>query len=166
MTTDIKQNTLSLEKMNNKEFDKFLKWSIENYAEAKIKAGNWTKDEALENSIKAYEGYLPQGLKTENHYLYSIVNKDSERIGHLWYLVENDVCFIYDFLVYENYRRQGFAIKCLEILEKEIATKNWHYIRLHVFGHNKPAIKLYEKCGYVKELRSTEQNIFMRKTLK
>ena len=160
-----KQKIVTLKRMNNYDFDKFLIWSINNYAEAKIKAKNWKKDEAFELSKKAFEEYLPQGLETKNHYLFCILNKNLEEIGHLWYFQNNDTCFIYDFLIVEKFRRQGFATKCLEILEKNISLKKISYIKLHVFGHNIPAIKLYEKYGFILEDKSTKKNINMSKKI-
>ncbi|MCK4978813.1 MAG: GNAT family N-acetyltransferase [Candidatus Delongbacteria bacterium] len=164
MTTEIEQSTITLRKMDEKEYSKYLTWAINDYAEDKIRAGNWRKDEALNNSEKEFNSLLPEGLESENNFLFHITNED-KRVGHIWYYEDGKFCFIYDFHVYENYRRQGFAFQTLNLLEKEMTEKKCSYIGLHVFGFNILARKLYEKCGYVKELRSTEQNILMRKTL-
>lgn len=47
-------------------------------------------------------------------------------------------------------------MKEIEIIGEEIGLKS---IRLHVFGHNKIARRLYEKLGYI------ETNIKMKKVL-
>lgn len=46
------------------------------------------------------------------------------------------------------YRRRGYAMQALRLLEDKIRQQGLEEIRLYVFGHNTPACALYEKMGY------------------
>lgn len=55
---------------------------------------------------------------------------------------------MYDFLVYEPYRRCGYGWQALQALEQNVRALGLDTIGLHVFGHNHAARALYEKAGY------------------
>jgi hypothetical protein len=48
--------------MTEEEFQAFLAESVPEYAAEKVKAGNWTPEEALEKSRKEHTRLLPEGL--------------------------------------------------------------------------------------------------------
>ena len=58
--------------MTQAEFEAFLMHGIPEYAADNVRAGYWSESEALEKSRAAYERNLPQGLQTENHFLYTL----------------------------------------------------------------------------------------------
>jgi RimJ/RimL family protein N-acetyltransferase len=45
-------------------------------------------------------------------------------------------------------RGKGFSKEVMVLLESEVKKQGLSSIGLHVFGHNKTAIRLYEKSGY------------------
>ncbi len=47
-----------------------------------------------------------------------------------------------------QFRSRGVAIKLLSLAEISVLTANTLSISLHVDSENRPAIRLYEKCGY------------------
>jgi hypothetical protein len=53
---------LSLRGMTEEEFQAFLAESVPEYAAEKVKAGNWTPEEALEKSRNEHTRLLPEGL--------------------------------------------------------------------------------------------------------
>ncbi|MGC4376458.1 GNAT family N-acetyltransferase [Fictibacillus sp. Mic-4] len=141
-----------LRKMNDEEFSVYLSYSVKNYGEEKAKAGNWPKEKALELAQQEFDQLLPDGLHTKNHFLYQIVDETSnEKVGYLWFHERGEdqkTAFIYDFLIYEKHRGRGYAKQALAALEEVAKDRGIKTIRLHVFGHNQTAIKLYEKCGF------------------
>jgi RimJ/RimL family protein N-acetyltransferase len=150
--------------MTKDEYETWRAVSIANYADEHVHAGNWSKEEAPEEARKAFEHYLPNGLDTERHYVCAIVaDATGETVGHLWYAVVpaagGSAIFIYDIGTDERHRRKGYAAAALKALEKESARLGTGSIRLHVFGSNTAARKLYAGLGY------SETDIQMVKTL-
>jgi RimJ/RimL family protein N-acetyltransferase len=139
--------------MTKDEYETWRATSIAGYAAEHVCAGNWSKEEAPEEARKAFEHYLPNGLDTERHYVCAIVAEASgEKVGHLWYAVVpaagGSAIFIYDIGTDEPHRRKGYAAAALKALEKESARLGAASIRLHVFGSNTAARKLYAGLGY------------------
>lgn len=56
--------------------------------------------------------------------------------------------FIYDFMIYQEFRRRGYGEQAFIQLEEKAKELGLDKIALHVFGHNKAAIALYQKVGY------------------
>lgn len=145
---------IALRRMTQDEYDAWRPASIASYAAEHVRAGNWSAEEAPEQARKAFDRYLPDGLDTEGHHVCSIVaDGTGETIGHLWYCVEpaptGPRLFIADIGVGEPYRRRGFARAALRCLEEEARRLGAHGIRLHVFGSNSAARRLYTELGYV-----------------
>ena len=91
-----------------------------------------------------------------------LVNEDRQQVGHLWYNVNSekrDSAFIYDFEIYEPFRRQGCATQALNMLETHAKLNGVKKLGLHVFGHNTAARELYKKAGYI------ETNVNMAKEI-
>jgi hypothetical protein len=79
------ENMIRLIPMTESELAAFLEKTIPEYAADKVRAGDWSEEEALERSRKSYQNLLPQGVKTEHHYLFSIqIEETGEKIGILW----------------------------------------------------------------------------------
>jgi ribosomal protein S18 acetylase RimI-like enzyme len=153
---------ITLIPMNETEFQTYLAKAIREYANEKVQAGNWTIDEAPERSRQEFEGYLPQGIKTPDNFLYSLLNETNEKVGFLWYATlpkQPGQAFIYDFEIYETFRRKGYASQALAGLEQEARSRGLNQIELHVFGHNTAARELYKKMGFA------ETNVMMSKKI-
>lgn len=140
-----------LSPMTEVDFSDYLAWAIKDFAKDKVDAGNWQAEEALEKSKLSFEGFLPEGINTENHYLFSIF-KGVEKVGMIWFFADYGSvkarAFIYDFLIEENFRRQGLGKQALLALEEEVKALDIFEMALHVFGHNTAAKNLYEQLGY------------------
>jgi RimJ/RimL family protein N-acetyltransferase len=142
---------IALRAMTEEEFKAFLAQSVPGYASEKVKAGNWTPEEALERSRQDHTKLLPEGLASPNQYLYTIELGGSP-VGRLWLSVDRQRAgaagFIYDLLVAEPFRRQGIAEEAMRLLEREALRLGVSSLALHVFGYNLAARALYEKLGY------------------
>lgn len=138
--------------MTEATFEAYLSVSVGEYAAEKVRAGNWAESEALERSAQSYTELLPNGVATPDNYLFTILAGETP-VGELWFAVRQDgghrAAFIYDFAINEEHRRQGYAAQALTALEAEVQELGLDRISLHVFGHNQPAISLYQKMGYL-----------------
>jgi ribosomal protein S18 acetylase RimI-like enzyme len=148
--------------MTDADYKAYIELAVSMYAQEKVDAGNWTEAEALERSRQEFQKLLPQGNHTEANFLLMLVNETGQKIGYLWYNIDiqrPDFAFIYDFEIYEQFRRQGYASQALKVLEIHAKPKGVKKLGLHVFGHNTAARELYKKAGYI------ETNINMAKEI-
>lgn len=156
---------MKLIKLSEEDFTGYLENAIVLYAEDKARAGNFSPEKALEKSRKGYDELLPDGVNTKDHHLFSIFDESkNEDIGIIWIKLnsENDIrdVWLFDFLIFEEYRSQGYGKRSIELLEAKTRELGFDKISLHVFGHNEAAIALYQKMGF------QTTNINMSKILK
>ena len=147
--------------MTQTEFEAFLAHAIPEYASDHVRTGHWTEAESLEKSRKEFEEVLPQGLNTENNFLYTLVD-DNEAVGLIWLNVKTHPSksgFIYDVFVEERFRGKGYGKRLMLLLEEKAREMELKSLSLHVFGSNHVARKLYETIGY------ETTNVMMSKTL-
>lgn len=153
--------------MTPKEFDAFLERDIKEYAEENVKAGYWSKTDALKRSRKEHERLLPEGLKTKDHYLFTIETSLDGRVGMVWLRTDHESPvpsgFIFDLYIDEAFRRKGYARQAMLQLEAKAREFGLKKLGLHVFAHNQGARALYENLGYqvsslnmIKELPAIE----------
>jgi len=142
---------ISLRAMTEEEFQAFLARSVPEFASEKVRAGNWTPEEALDKSRKAHATLLPEGLASPTQHLYTI-EFGGRPVGRLWLSVDPQTAggagFIYDLFVLESFRRQGIAAEAMRLLEVEALGLGVSSLALHVFGYNLAARALYQKLGY------------------
>ncbi|MEP7356903.1 MAG: GNAT family N-acetyltransferase, partial [Anaerolineales bacterium] len=125
----------------------------------KVNSGNWEASEALDRSAAEFHRLLPDGPATPDNFIYSLMAPASKAgeeaapvsVGVLWFALppwKPPIAFIYDFMIYEPYRRQGYGGEALRALEDKVKALGLDTIGLHVFAHNTAARALYEKAGY------------------
>lgn len=153
---------ITLQPMNEEEFNQYISYAIKDYANEKIVSGNWSEEEAIDLSRESFEKNLPENEKTANNHLFSVFHNEIV-VGMIWIFQKAPLNptegFIYDFVIFDQYQGQGYGkktMKELELIAKELGITK---IGLHVFGHNKIASGLYKKMGY--EIT----NITMSKTI-
>ncbi len=153
---------ITLTPMTDADYDVYLPYSVGEYAKDHVAAGDWTPEEALERSAREFAQLLPDGVRTAGNWLYMLVNEAGEKVGYIWYAAHprrGEIAFIYDFEVYESFRRRGYGAAALEALAAEAQGRGFKSLQLHVFGHNAPARRLYAKLGFA------ETHVTMEKTL-
>jgi ribosomal protein S18 acetylase RimI-like enzyme len=155
---------IELRPMNELEFHTYLETTIPLYAQDNIESGAWPADQALQLSREAYAELLPQGLDTENQYLFSVIEpQQQQQVGMIWFAVIERligaVAFIYDFAIDPEHRRKGYAQQALKAIEPKVRELGITKIELHVFAHNHGALALYQKSGF------NETNIIMSKII-
>ena len=139
--------------MTNDEYEAYLERAVKDYAHDKVTAGAWKPSEALEKSEAAYLELLPDGVATKDHHLFTVKDIQTDaKVGMIWFAkleaLSKPVAFIYDFLIYEAQRRKGYGGQTLKSLEAKVKELGITTLSLHVFGHNKGALDLYQKLGF------------------
>ena len=157
------KTTVDLLPISDEDFKAFLDLQISEYAREKIKSGNWVESEAYDLSRKSFMGLLPDGKDTSGHSILTITDAESKTgVGTLWVEWKNkehNSSYIWDVIIHEKFRRRGYGTLALQLLEKMAKERGSNGISLHVFGHNRSAISMYESLGYY------ATNIIMKKDL-
>ena len=139
--------------MSQTEFEGYLPFAVQDYAQEHVRAGNWSAEKALQMAQESFDGLLPDGPATPDQFLFTIEEKTlGEKVGMLWFAVEEREAgpraFVYDIRIEEAYRRGGYGTQALQALEAKVRELGLTRITLHVFGHNHPAREMYAKLGY------------------
>jgi ribosomal protein S18 acetylase RimI-like enzyme len=143
---------IKLRKMSQQEYTDYLSTAVVNYADEKIKGEGLTQEHATKLAQESYAAQLPQGLETQNQFLFSVVdNADGKVIGMVWFASKQAPkphAFIYDISLNADNRGKGLGKQLMKLTEAEVQRLGLKSIGLHVFGHNTTAISLYEKTGF------------------
>jgi RimJ/RimL family protein N-acetyltransferase len=160
----LKENMLLLSPMPESAFLLYQSEAIRHYADEHVRGGKWSAAEALAESAQVHHGLLPQGLRTKDHYIWHICERDQGAVvGMVWFAnIEKGgkrVAYVYDFNIALEWRRKGYGEEAFKLMEDKARSLDLTSIALHVFGHNHAAYALYQKLGYV------ATNINMSKSL-
>lgn len=145
---------IRLQPMNETEYQEFLDSAVADYAQDHVKAGQWNAEEALQASRQEFQALLPDGVSSQNQYLFTIVDEQTgTKVGMLWFAATERggerVAFVYDVIIDEQFRRHGYGEQAFLAMETKVRDLGIKRIGLHVFGHNHAARAMYEKLGYV-----------------
>lgn len=143
--------SITLVSMQEADFSRFAQRALDEYATGMVAAGEWLPEQASLQAAEVFRQLLPQGrLSTHNHLWRALCA--GRAVGELW-IAERQVgsrriAFILDLYIESIERRRGYARQTL--LAGESAAREWgcDEMRLHVFGHNQGARRLYELLGY------------------
>ena len=139
---------ITLEPIEQEDFERFLESEIRGYAEDHVRNGNWPAEGAVERSRKEFEALLPNGIHSRDQYLWSIVDLENNKIGMLWVQVKDQKAFLYDFIIDEAFRGNGYGKQALIAMDEKLKSMNVESVGLHVFGDNIRAQELYKKMGF------------------
>jgi len=114
-----------------------------------------TYDLSLEEAKKMADSQIKYALDTKNGLIEvrveSIVDESNNNIvGGIWYNIdkENLKTHIYQIIIDEAHRGQGYGKQALSKVHEFCKTQNVTTVTLSVFGWNQVAFKLYESLGY------------------
>ena len=151
---------VALVPMSPADYEPFMEQLIRGYAADHVRTGRWTEAEGLAEARKETQELLPGGQSTPGHFFFTITSDSpQEKVGAVWLALEPEGAFVYDIIVFERFRRRGYAEAAMRLLEGVAREKGAQKIALHVFGDNEGARRLYQKLGY------SETNVRMAKTL-
>ena len=148
--------------MDERQFEEFAASSVREYARDKVLAGQWAEPSAPRQAAQALASLLPRGLATPDHHLFVAEDAASgATVGTAWLHVDRSVAppfgYLYDIRVDDAVQGLGYGRALLDAVEGAARQAGCASLRLHVFGHNDRARRLYEGAGY----RAT--NLNMRK---
>ena len=72
---------------------------------------------------------------------------------------------IFHVFIDKEYRNQGFGKKTMDYLESFAKKEKMEFLNLRVMPKNEPAIKLYEKLGFVNKGSTKQGDLLMKKSL-
>ena len=143
---------MQLVPMTKSEFEAYRQRAVKNYAQEHVRAGNWHPSGALQKAENDFLKLLPDGVASENQHLFSIKDSTGVGVGMIWFGVRGEgaqrSAFIYDFMIEEQFRGRGYGEGALVASGEKAKELGSARVSLHVFGHNRAAIALYEKVGY------------------
>lgn len=149
--------------MTEAEYVAWASHAVPAYAADKVASGQWTEVESLNLARQLFDSLLPQGLKTPDHYLFTIRTDSNVSLGVLWIALQtrgsSRIAYVYDVYIDPTHRRKGYAAAAFAALEEQAVALGFSGISLHVFGHNPAAQSLYAKLGFI------ATNISMYKSL-
>jgi len=138
--------------MSREAFSVFAAEANAAYAQDQIRAGNWAKEEALAKATAQFEGLLPGGVETPDHFLYEVRGPSGKCVGSLWFAVVGSGAaragYVYNIRIHREEQRKGYGRAALLAVESVAAGMQLPALRLNVFGHNPGAQALYESLGY------------------
>lgn len=152
---------ITLAPMTEAQFQRYVQVMIPDYAQDKVRSGQWAQAEALVLAQQSIQDSLPQGVATPDNHLYVMEHGPArDVVGMIWIAAQQRgdrrVAYVCDVIVEEPYRRQGHATAAFDAIEKKALELGLSGVALHVFGHNAQAHALYVKLGYV----ATNINMF------
>jgi ribosomal protein S18 acetylase RimI-like enzyme len=141
-----------LEPLTQSEFDAWAEHSRRGFAAQQVAAGLQPEADALEAAERGFAELLPDGLATPQHHVLRVLGPDGGTVGHLWVRVrplsDEVEAYVYDVEVVPDARGRGLGRATMLAAEELARGLDATVIRLNVFGHNLPAIRLYESLGY------------------
>jgi ribosomal protein S18 acetylase RimI-like enzyme len=142
----------TLVRMTEAQYLAYLDEAIPGYAAEKVTSGQWSPEESLELSRRAFRDLLPQGIDTPENYLCTVQDDHGNPVGMLWFGAQDRagkrIAYVYDVSIQSGHRRKGLATSAFLALEEEARTMGFSGIALQVFGFNMEAQLLYSKLGF------------------
>jgi GNAT superfamily N-acetyltransferase len=133
-------------------FLQFFEEMAKHYADENVESGRWPPENALERSRSQISQLLPQGVGTSDNYLFEIKDDKGQTAGYIWFAVSerqgDRSAFIYEVMVFPEFRRQGHARAAFLQLEEKVRELGLPSIGLNAFYHNHSAQALYTSLGY------------------
>ena len=119
-------------------------WKL--YFDELVRAG-FSEEYARENCDQGIEHSMPGGKLAPNNFAFEVTH-DSQSVGIVWLVKQDDEWSIYDIDIDEEHRGKGLGRKTMKAIEHYVAEQGGTAINLSVFGFNDVARKLYETEGY------------------
>jgi ribosomal protein S18 acetylase RimI-like enzyme len=150
--------------MREDEYPSFKRVVRATYIDDMVESGFMSRSDAEAKAEADLAAQLPNGLRTDNTYVYAIEDEAGSMVGHAFVgrrpdAAGDEVAFIYDIWLDERARGRGLGRAAMVALEDEVRRLGLERLRLNVFGHNTRARALYRSLGY------EELSVLMGKSL-
>ncbi len=140
--------------MSGAERSESLEREASEYAEAKFRAGLWSRSEAPALAREEIARTLGERPDEEGHRFLKALDMEGQRVGWVWTgpvpgsRPLDPARWIYQIQIEESVRGRGFGRALLRATEEVLQHAGCPELRLNVFSWNLPAISLYESAGY------------------
>ncbi len=143
---------ISFRKMNTEEFFIYAKWSVKNYAENLIKAGDEKfRFKARKAAKSEFNDVFPEGADSSDNYLYIVVNDEGEKIGVIGYQkspFEENAAFVTENIIKKEYRGKGYGKSAFIKLQEDAKEKGFAKMVLNCFKYTPISYSMYKKNGF------------------
>lgn len=133
-------------------FEAWARQSVSGFADQQVASGLVPATEAIAYAERVFAEELPDGLVTPLHHFWTVRAGDDE-VGHLWLRVRpmsaEVEAYVFDVEVVPEARGRGLGRAAMLAAEDAARDLGGTVMRLNVFGHNVPAVRLYGSLGYV-----------------
>ncbi|WP_254871098.1 N-acetyltransferase [Bacillus sp. Marseille-Q1617] len=142
-------NELLFKEMTNTEFKRYFADKIQRYSLVLTQNSFEVNEDVNEKARNQLRNLLPEGIHTNGHYLFNIKH-DKQTIGYLWIKEDKEKksVFLYEIFIFNEYRNKGYGTRAMKKIELWMKQHDLLYLKLHVFGNNREARKLYENIGF------------------
>ncbi len=142
--------------MTDAEFAAWSAHSIEGFARQQVDAGLQPADEARRDAARIFAEQVPDGPATPGQHFLRVEEVveagPGETVGHVWLRVRpasTEVeAYLFDIELVEAARGRGLGRATMLAAHDLARSLGATVLRLNVFGHNRPAMALYESLGY------------------
>lgn len=143
---------ITFRNMNAEEFSVYAKWSVKNYADHLLKAGDEKfRFKARKAAKSEFNDIFPDGADSADNYLYVIINEDGEKIGVIGYQkspFEKNAAFVTENIIKEEYRGKGYGKSAFVKLQEDAKEKGFGKMVLNCFKHTPVSYGMYVKNGF------------------
>jgi len=168
----LKQVAVRLESVSPSEYERFVEAQIREFADQKVRAGQWSAEDALGLARHVVEGFLPHEGPRPGHRVWKAVAKSGDHVAWLWIgpppvktLDIPSKRWLYQITVEPSLRGNGYGRAALAAGERILVGEGVKELYLNVFSWNTIARSLYDSSGY-EVIHDGETDTGMRKTLR
>jgi ribosomal protein S18 acetylase RimI-like enzyme len=149
------------------EFDAWSELSAQGFAARLADAGLMTPQEAAGYARRQLADLLPEGIATPLHLLWTVREAVPGQpvVGHLWLRVAPAPgvdpvveAYVFDVELVEAARGRGLGTATMLAAEEAARDLGAGVIRLNVFVQDVPALRMYERLGYVTVAEDTSRD--------
>ena len=139
--------------MTAAEFDRWSVHSVAGFVRQQVASGLQPEAEARRDAARVFAAQLPDGRDTEHHHVLRVQDPDAgATVGSLWLRVRPRAGevegYVFDVELLPAARGRGLGRATMLAAHETARALGATVMRLNVFGHNAPAIALYESLGY------------------
>ncbi len=138
--------------MSQRDFDLYFETAIDFLATELSKARDLSLDDGRKAAEASFKGLFPEGqVDSQDQYVFHVM-AEGKKVGLVHFGIKRDkkdpYLYLWDIVIDSEYRGKGYGKSTMAALENVGRKLGISKIRLNVFGHNAPAIALYEAMGY------------------
>lgn len=157
--------------MTDAEREGALAEQIVEYADAKVRAGIWTREDSLLRAREEIRSLVGPRPTERGHEFYTGLDDSGRRIGWVWLgpvpspHAQPSTHWLFQISVEPSLRGRGFGRGLLRAAEERARATGHTELALNVFRWNAVAMALYATAGYETSFRD-DQGLEMRKRLR